>query len=287
MCGPGRCHMSRAAGLESSVFSAAVVNAFTTLPLAGNPAGLVLLDDDDRGVAWMQAVARDIGVSETGFLVPHDDGSYGLRWFTPTVEMTLCGHATLGAAHWLWERGLISHELRFHTRSGLLTATRVDDCARIWLDFPVVPITDAVEPCDWSAAFPGANLQWIGRTSGSRDLERKMLLRAEPNVLRLLMPDFARVATLPCGGVIVTSPSDRTDTDVLTRYFAPACGVDEDPVTGSAHCTVGWYWAPIMGKTTLRARQVSTRGGNLTVTVDGDRVHLGGSAVTVTRFEFE
>ena len=265
---------------------AAVVDAFTDAPFTGNPAGLVLLrpQDENADPSWMQSVAREIGLSETGFLVPRGTGEYGLRWFTPAVEMELCGHATLAAAHWLWERGETDEsEIRFDTRGGTLTATRDAD-GQITLDFPVVPVIDTGEPPGWRDAFSGADVRWVGRTGGSRQLERNALLVADAAALRDLRPDFARVAALPCGGAIVTAESDDPRYDVLTRYFAPACGVDEDPVTGSAHCTVVWHWAPTLGPR-LRARQASERGGDLIVELRGDRVLLGGYAVTVATLD--
>jgi predicted PhzF superfamily epimerase YddE/YHI9 len=269
------------------LFPAAIVDAFTTMPFAGNPAGLVLLDvaGEAQNPTWMQAVAREIGVSETGFLVPRGVGRYGLRWFTPAVEVELCGHATLAAAHWLWETGERAQALHFDTASGPLSASRDDRDTLIWLDFPIVPVVDEHPPPCWCDAFPGATLEWVGRTAAPRELERNALLVTDAATLRELAPDLARVAALPCGGVIVTARSDSADADVLTRYFAPACGIDEDPVTGSAHCTVGWYWAPILASNTLHARQVSARGGELRIEMDRDRVRLGGYAVTIARLE--
>jgi predicted PhzF superfamily epimerase YddE/YHI9 len=267
------------------VLPAAVVDAFTDVPFAGNPAGLVLLGSATAAKpAWMQAVARELGVSETAFLVARESGEYGLRWFTPAVEMELCGHATLAAAHWLWERGETDAEqIRFATRGGTLTARRADR-GYITLDFPVVPVVDRAEPPGWEGAFPGADLRWVGRTGGSGELERNALFVTDAATLRALRPDFARVAALPCGGAIVTAESDAPGYDVLTRYFAPACGVDEDPVTGSAHCTVGWHWAPTLGPR-LVARQASQRGGDLLVELRGGRVLLTGAAVTVATLD--
>lgn len=260
---------------------AAIVDAFTTVPFAGNPAGIVMLDKDDRNASWMQSVARELGLSETAFLLANGAGRYRMRWFTPANEMQLCGHATLAAAHWLWHSGETADPLVFDTRSGPLRVSRDDADARIWLDFPVVPVVDATEPADWRRAFPNADVEWVGRTGGIRERDRKALLVTDARTVRALRPDLERVAELPCGGVIVTGRSDVGDADVVTRYFAPACGVAEDPVTGSAHCTIGWYWAPVLGTTALRARQVSPRGGDLRVEVAGDRVRLGGNAVTV------
>lgn len=270
------------------MYPGALVDAFTGTAFKGNPAGLILLqaDGDEPEASWMQAVARELGMSETGFLVPQGPGEYGLRWFTPGIEVELCGHATLAAAHWLWERGEVAQVLHFNTRGGRLSASRDDSDGTIWLDFPVVPIISDHEPPGWREAFPGASVKWIGRTDGPRDLDRNALLVTDADTLRSLATDFSRLAKLPCGGVIVTALSDSPEADVLTRYFAPACGVDEDPVTGSVHCTVGWYWAPLLAKTALRARQVSTRGGELNLEIVGDRMRLGGYAITVANLDF-
>lgn len=270
------------------MFHGALIDAFTNTAFKGNPAGIVLLetDGDERDADWMQDVAREIGASETGFLVPQDAGEYRLRWFTPATEVQLCGHATLAAAHWLWERGEAAGVLRFDTRSGCLSATRDDSDRTIWLDFPVVPIVSDREPPGWREAFPGAEVAWIGRTEAARDLDRFALLVTDASTLRGLAPDFGRVAKLPCGGAIVTALSDSPETDVLTRYFAPACGVDEDPVTGSAHCTVGWYWSRVLDKSALRARQISLRGGELSLEVAGDRIRVGGHAITIACLNF-
>lgn len=268
------------------MFPAAIVDAFTDVPFAGNPAGIVLLDAEDREPAWMQAIAAEVGLAETAFVSPRDGGVYGLRWFTPTVEVELCGHATLAAAHWLWQRGEAADVVSFETLSGRLTALREAIDAPIWLDFPLVPVVDTSELAGWREAFPSHDmLRWIGLTDRPRVLERNSVLVTDAQTLRGLTPDFRRVRELACGGVIVTARSDVPEADVLTRYFAPACGVDEDPVTGSAHCTVGWYWAPILRTQTMRARQVSPRGGDLQVEVSGSRVRLGGRAVTVAELQ--
>ena len=263
------------------MLDAALVDAFTQEPFKGNPAGLVLLDEQPRDPSWMQQVAAELGASETAFLDPGESGSYTLQWFTPAVEVELCGHATLAAAHWLWERGdEEGRSISFKTRSGVLSATRSLPGDLIWLDFPVVPIVDIRQPDNWREAFGDDGLSWVGRTAGVQDIHVNGLIVTDADTLRSVTPDFGQVANLPCGGVIVTAFSDLPDVDVLTRYFAPACGVNEDPVTGSAHCTVGWYWAGILGTQRLRARQVSSRGGNLQVQVDERRVGLGGHAVT-------
>jgi PhzF family phenazine biosynthesis protein len=226
----------------------------------------------------MQHVAAEMNLSETAFLVPEGDG-YGLRWFTPAVEVDLCGHATLASAHVLWETGRLSSAApaRFHTKSGLLTATRDGD--RIVLDFPAVPVERCEPPAGLSDALGGA----------SRGVFRnRMDVLVEfdsESAVRDLKPDFGRLAGMPVRGVIVTAPSADSQFDFVSRFFAPASGINEDPVTGSAHCALGPFWAGRLGKHDLVGRQVSQRGGVVRVGVRGDRVHLGGRAVTVLRGE--
>jgi PhzF family phenazine biosynthesis protein len=253
------------------------VDAFTRTPFAGNPAGVCLLAapaDED----WMQRVAREMNLSETAFLHSAGDG-FQLRWFTPAVEVDLCGHATLASAHILFEQGVLDEgaEARFDTRSGRLGARRRGD--RIELDFPAT----APEPCD----LPDGLAEALGATPVQSGRSRFDLLleMASADVVRRLAPDFGRLKALPVRGVVVTARSDDGRYDFVSRFFAPAVGVDEDPVTGSAHCCLGPYWAEKLGKNDLRAFQASARGGEMAVTVDGDRVGLGGHAVTVMRAE--
>jgi predicted PhzF superfamily epimerase YddE/YHI9 len=233
------------------------VDAFTDRPFAGNPAAVCLLPSP-RDAHWMQRIASEMNLAETAFLVPRADG-FDLRWFTPGAEVDLCGHATLASAHALWEEGHLSYseDARFHTRSGLLTATRRGD--HIWLDFPSTPVS--------SAAPPQGLEQAIGRKA------------------TMVAPDMTLIAGIPCRGVIVTAPSSDIRYDFVSRFFAPGLGIPEDPVTGSAHCGLAPYWGTRLGKDEMVGYQASPRGGTVLIRVEGNRVHLGGQAVTVVRGE--
>ncbi len=253
------------------------VDAFTDRPFAGNPAAVCLLSAP-ADPAWMQHVAQEMNLAETAFLVPRADG-YDLRWFTPATEVDLCGHATLASAHVLWEDRHLGagEEARFHTRSGVLRASRAPDL--IWLDFPATP----PQPVD---GFPeleralGRPARYIGRTAFDYLVELD-----SDSVVRELTPDLMALSRLSSRGIIVTAASSTRDYDFVSRFFAPAAGVPEDPVTGSAHCGLGPFWAARLGKNELIGYQASERGGRVTVRVDGDRVRLGGQAVTVLRGE--
>jgi PhzF family phenazine biosynthesis protein len=253
------------------------VDAFTDKPFAGNPAAVCVLPGP-REERWMQDVAREMNLSETAFLVRKGDG-YNLRWFTPTVEVELCGHATLASAHVLWEDGLLRSDepARFHTKSGLLTAARRGDW--IELDFPAKPVEPASSPEGLRRAL-GVEMKYVGRSQYDYLVE----LDSEEAV-RNLKPDLTLLKTVPVRGIIVTSRAATEEYDFVSRFFAPGSGVDEDPVTGSAHCSLGPYWSPRLGKTSLVARQVSARGGVVRVRMAGERVILGGQAVTVLRGE--
>jgi PhzF family phenazine biosynthesis protein len=222
----------------------------------------------------MQDVARELNLSETAFLHPRGDG-FGLRWFTPTVEVDLCGHATLASAHALWETGRVAAgpPIRFHTRSGQLTAERRDGW--IELDFPAKPGEPAEAPAELLRAL-GVAAKYVGRNR----LDYLVEVDTETTVRRL-SPDFSLLATLPVRGVIVTSPSRDPAYDFVSRFFAPGSGIDEDPVTGSAHCCLGPFWGARLGKRDLVGYQASARGGVVRVSLRGDRVLLGGKAVTV------
>ncbi len=253
------------------------VDAFTDRPFAGNPAAVCLLDEPGDPV-WMQDVAAEMNVSETAFLVPRVDG-FDLRWFTPTTEVDLCGHATLASAHVLWEQRRLAPEAeaRFHTRvSGVLTAHRVGEW--IELDFPTYPPTESPAP---AALLDGLGLVpvWVGRHG-----ENHLVEVESEQTLRELRPDFSKFAQLDTG-VIVTSRSDDPHYDFVSRFFATAFGIDEDPVTGSAHCYLGPYWQQRLGRDTFTAYQASGRGGVVKVTVAGSRTRLAGQAVTVLRGE--
>lgn len=253
------------------------VDAFTATPFAGNPAAVCVLAAFPDA-AWMQHVAREMNLSETAFLVRHDDG-YELRWFTPSVEVDLCGHATLAAAHVLWEDGHLpaDHPARFHTRSGLLTAARRG--AWIEMDFPTEPAEAAPAPAELMDAL-GVTPEWTGRNR----LDWLIAVRDAATV-RAATPDFGRLARLTTRGAMVTAPDDDGAHDFVSRFFAPAAGVDEDPVTGSAHCALGPFWAARLGRSVLVGHQVSARGGVVRVQMANDRVVLSGQAVTVLRGE--
>ena len=255
------------------------IDAFTSRPFAGNPAAVALLDsprDDD----WHQRVAAEMNLAETAFLTPVADG-FGLRWFTPAVEVDLCGHATLASAHFLWESGRLAGDgaARFHTRSGVLTASR--DGEWITLDFPATPVSAVPTPHDLVEAL-GVEPAFVGRSRFDVLVEVK-----HGDAVRHLTPNLDRLGRVPARGIIVTAPGDEPGIDFVSRFFGPAVGVPEDPVTGSAHCALGPFWAERLGRTRLVGFQASKRGGTVRVEVRGDRVLLGGQAVTVLRGELE
>lgn len=260
----------------------AIVDAFVTgQPFSGNPAGVLVLDyfPDD---AWLQGVALELQQAETAYVVPRDDGVVRLRWFTPTTEVALCGHATLASAHWLWESGTLAPEgsVDFTTKGGPLRARRVGELVE--LDFPAVPAREVPKPPDLTAALGGAEPVWVGATEHEEASERNLLVVLESaEAVRGLEPDLRAISALPAGGLIVTAREAAAGpAAVVSRYFAPAIGIPEDHVTGSAHCTVGPYWRDQLGDT-LSAVQASPRGGHLTaVTTDDGRVRLTGRART-------
>jgi predicted PhzF superfamily epimerase YddE/YHI9 len=253
-----------------------VVDAFTERPFAGNPAAVCVMAGPAEE-AWMKAVAREMNLSETAFLFP-EDGAYRLRWFTPAVEVRLCGHATLASAHVLYEAGRLSsdEQARFDTLSGRLTARR--DGSTIVLDFPAKPVVTAAVPPGLVAAL-GAEPRFVG----SNDMDFLVELHSPAEVLAL-SPDFRALKQLPIRGVMATARGDAPY-DFVSRFFAPGAGVDEDPVTGSAHCALGPFWAERLGKTEVVGHQVSARGGVVRVICRGERVGLAGHAVTVSRGE--
>ena len=251
------------------------VDAFTEEPFKGNPAGVCLLEKP-ADAAWMQKVAAEMNLAETAFPLPEGDG-FRLRWFTPKVEVKLCGHATLATAHILWERGILApdREARFQTLSGLLTARRVGGLVE--LDFPARP--PLAEPPAWAEAVVGAlgiKPAYVGMSA-----EDVLFEAADEATVRAIAPDFAALRSLPARGVIVTSRSSDKRFDFVSRFFAPAVGVDEDPVTGSSHTVLVPYWAKKLGKTSLTAYQASARGGILHLRHEGARVKIAGRAVTV------
>jgi len=253
------------------------VDVFTSRPFTGNPAA-VCVHQAPPTDQWMRDVAREMNLSETAFLTPRDDG-YNLRWFTPAVEVELCGHATIASAHVLWEDGHLpsGRQARFHTRSGLLLADRRGEW--IELDFPAKVASPAEPPPDLLPAL-GVQAQFVARNQFDYLVEVE-----SEETLRAMTPDFTALRKVPVRGVIVTARPSSTEFDFVSRFFAPAAGVDEDPVTGSAHCALGPYWAERLGKRQFTAWQASARGGVVRVRLSGDRVILGGQAVTVMRGE--
>jgi len=247
------------------------IQAFTRDPHGGNPAGVCVLRNP-LDAASMQAIAREIGLSETAFVVAGPDGDWQLRWFTPVSEVDLCGHATLATAHALWhERGVAADALRFRTQSGILTVTRHGPALE--LDFPARPARPCAAPAGLAAAL-GAEPVAVG---SARDLVVEL---ADAAAVRGLAPDQARLAALDAFAVCVTAPGDRPGVDFVSRFFAPREGIPEDPVTGSAHCTLVPWWSERLGRGDLVALQVSARGGELRCRLAGDRVLLRGEAVT-------
>jgi PhzF family phenazine biosynthesis protein len=269
------------------------VDSFSSEAFAGNPAAVCFLPGE-RDAAWMQSVARELNLAETAFLRPLDGDNgrreFELRWFTPAVEVDLCGHATLGSAHALWESGRLAptETARFHTRSGLLTASRAagadGDAGWIEMDFPLTKV-DAVPAPEGMIEALGVTPLYVGRSPFD------YLVQVESEaVLRGVAPDLRRLSAIEARGVIVTSKAAGADYDFVSRFFAPRAGIDEDPVTGSAHCTLADFWHRQLGKTQFLARQLSPRGGVLRVSLraglpGGDRVLLGGQAITVLRGE--
>ncbi len=251
------------------------VDAFTSVPFRGNPAAVCILKEA-ASEAWMQEVAAEMNLSETAFLHRERDG-FRLRWFTPTVEVALCGHATLASAHTLWEAGYLFpvEVARFYTLSGLLTARPREGW--IELDFPAVRAEPAAPTPELLAAL-GTEARFVGRN------QFDYLVEVESSeVVQALSPDFAQLRRLPVRGVMVTAQDSEGRYDFVSRFFGPGAGIDEDPVTGSAHCCLAPYWAQKLGKSAMTAYQASARGGLVRVEVVGDRVLLLGQAVTVLR----
>jgi PhzF family phenazine biosynthesis protein len=254
-----------------------IVDAFADRPFTGNPAAVCLLEDE-HDANWMQYVASEMNLSETAFVRKLEDG-FELRWFTPAIEVELCGHATLASAHTLWTEGVahVEQPLRFHTKSGVLTCT--NNRGLIELDFPATPAHKVDSSRELSAAL-GVEPSFVGLSK----FDQLVVVESE-QILRSLRPDFAKLGQLPVRGVIVTSKSDDPRFDFISRFFAPASGIDEDPVTGSAHCCLGPYWSQQLGKTQMTGFQASARGGIVGVRLASDRVLLGGQALTIVRGE--
>lgn len=251
------------------------VDSFTDIPFQGNPAGVCLLPDE-RDENWMQNIASEMNLSETAFLVPDGD-AYHLRWFTPAAEVDLCGHATLAGAHVLWEQQLLNKDetAKFDTLSGRLEARRKGDW--IELDFPAEPPGEIDAPPGLADSLGDVSPVWIGANRMDYHVE----LASEDSVRRI-EPDFTAMRRLGRRGVIVTAKAEpKSDYDFVSRFFAPLFGVNEDPVTGSAHCCLGPYWARKLAKTEVIGFQASARGGIVRVRPEGDRVKLYGKAITV------
>jgi len=253
------------------------VDAFTDKPFAGNPAAVCILSTP-RDELWMQNVAREMNLSETAFLVRRQDG-YDLRWFTPAVEVALCGHATLAGAHVLWEEGHLkcNEAARFHTKSGLLSATKTDNW--IELDFPSTPDEPVEAPPELLQA-----LKISPRYVGMNRFDYLIEVESD-RIVKELDPNYSLLRSINVRGVMVTSISSTKEFDFVSRFFAPGSGIDEDPVTGSAHCCLGPYWKKRLGKENFVAYQASPRGGIVKVRCGNGRVYLGGKAVTVLRGE--
>ena len=254
------------------------VHAFTREAFGGNPAAVCVLPRPADST-WMQRVAREMNLSETAFLVGRESGEYDLRWFTPAVEVDLCGHATLASAHVLWEDGHLARDAPavFHTRSGRLSAMRRGDW--IEMDFPAEPAEPVPVPAGLAEALGAAPVHF-----GRNRFDCLVEVDSEATV-RALDPDIRGLAALPVRGVIVTARGETAEFDFVSRFFAPRAGVDEDPVTGSAHCCLGPYWCRRLGRDAFTAWQASARGGVVKVAVAGDRVLLSGQAVTVLHGE--
>lgn len=253
------------------------VDSFAEKPFAGNPAGVCLLKGG-QDVEWMQKVAMEMNLSETAFLTPYQDG-WNLRWFTPEVEVDLCGHATLASAHVLFSQGLAEagEVIKFYTLSGLLSARREGEW--IELDFPAEPAwEEEIDPGIIGAL--GVKPLFTGRNR----IDYLVEVATEEEILDL-KPDMGRLAALTERGIMVTAPASRAGYDFVSRFFAPGIGIDEDPVTGSAHCCLGPFWRERLHKSTFVAWQASRRGGAVRVRLDGDRVKLGGQAVLVFQGE--
>jgi PhzF family phenazine biosynthesis protein len=251
-----------------------VIDAFTAEPFAGNPAGVCLLSDAFPDDAWMQSVAAEMNHSETAFAHPRADGDWEIRWFTPKVEVKLCGHATLATVHALRSDGLIGESVRFHCRSGVLSAEAGE---QITLDFPASP-HERIDPPPGVAEALGAEPAEIHGTGALNDL---LTVFEDESQVRALAPDFAAVAAIDAYRAIIATAPGTNGFDYVSRFFAPRVGIDEDPVTGGAHTALAPYWAARLGRDPLVGFQASPRGGVVGTSVHGDRVRLRGHAVTV------
>lgn len=253
------------------------VDAFTSRPFGGNPAGVCILTHP-KVDSWMLNVAAELNLSETAFIIRRANG-YNLRWFTPKTEVDLCGHGTLASAHIVWQERLAREDevILFHTQSGVLPCRRQD--ASILMDFPLLP-EHKIDPPAGLARCLGISPVYVGAS------DRDIIVEVESEgSVKGIMPDYSLMLELPMRGIIVTSKADTQGFDFVSRFFAPKVGVNEDPVTGSAHCCLASFWSKRLGKHDLVARQVSTRSGVIGMHVHGERVHLLGEAVTVIKGE--
>ncbi|VTS01802.1 PhzF family phenazine biosynthesis protein [Tuwongella immobilis] len=251
-----------------------IVDAFASRPFSGNPAAVCILPRAMSDSAY-QAVAQEMNLSETAFLERFGD-DWALRWFTPTVEVDLCGHATLAAAHTLWEMQLSTQEqLRFHTRSGILTAARHPN-GQIALNFPALRVLPTERIPQLSEGL-GVEPIFVG--DSGMDVFAEL---PDEATVRAIQPEFSILEQIPTRGIIITARANAGSRyDFVSRFFAPGAGVDEDPVTGSAHCSLATFWGTRLGRHELHAYQASQRGGELDLHWKGDRVELRGSAATV------
>ena len=262
------------------------IDAFTSKAFKGNPAAVCLLYET-RPSEWMQNVAAEMNLSETAFVVPRPDGDgFDLRWFTPAIEVPLCGHATLASAHALWETGRLMHdeEARFQTLSGWLIAGR--NGAKIEMDFPALFADQAESPKAIEEALGVTPCAVVVNRRKDGSVGRFLVELESESTVRNAKPDFDKLRRAVSVGVIITARGDSRENskyDFVSRYFACYAGIDEDPVTGAAHCMLAPYWAAKLGKTEMSAYQASARGGEVNVRSSGDRVILGGGAVTVLR----
>jgi PhzF family phenazine biosynthesis protein len=250
------------------------VDAFADGPFTGNPAAVCVLPRATDAV-WMQRVAAELNLAETAFVTRRADANFDLRWFSPEAEVDLCGHATLASAHVLWESGLLApgSMAHFHTRSGMLTAAKVDQW--IELDFPITPAEPAEAPPGMIGAL-GVEPRFVARSRFDYLVEV-----ADHRTVETIAPDFAKLRLIATRGVIVTARSAEPAYDFVSRFFGPAVGINEDPATGSAHCSLAPFWQTRLGKSSFLARQLSRRGATIRVRLDGDRVKLAGCAITM------
>ncbi len=258
------------------------VDAFTNEPFKGNPAAVCLLKEDIP-TSLMQNIAFELNLAETAFVLREKDSdTYSLRWMTPVSEVDLCGHATLASSHIMWQEGICKKDetINFNTRSGLLTAKYNN--GKITLDFPAIPQKKIEYPPELIDAIGGVQPKYVGMTKWNYIIE----LGSESDI-RNLKPDFNVMLKLPGWGTIITAVADMPGYDFISRFFAPEKGIQEDPVTGSAHCALAPYWQGRLGKNTFKAYQASERGGTLDIVIEGDRVYLTGEALTVINGEIE